>query len=470
KIETLEAKVSSNKEIHFNDSQKVKELKEELKLLKEDRDLSKRQIESMKYFASLKIKSYPLRELLELDESAQLKDEQIYNAIKYTIFFNGKYIVPPNDLYHVPLMGVIPNRVVTTLPSLHLQVKEGLNEEGNTFAMKALWWVEQFFKKSSFSINDGVLIDPMGLRGPQEKERFILSVKALKLRRQEVENLVNKISTKLSNLDDEISADTKYIQELNSIIHQVKESEAFMTNEHVRIARKKKLEEELRLKSLSEEAIENLKQVQTDLMRLQLQNANTREVLEEEEKVYEELGKMKAKYEERNHLQFQCNQEMEYLKNQKIKLEQLNGDFDELDERINKLEREIRNIDYVLEDAGRKIGIIEKQRTNNREDKETNQINLINIIKELSDLQKLVPTIYSEAANKCKEEPIPSLLLLKNNRENGKVMFDNARREPDIDPAAQDNYNTVKQEYERFDNEYKRLKILLDQILREQKH
>jgi chromosome segregation protein len=101
--------------------------------------------------------------------------------------------------------------------------------------MKALWWVEQFFKEGSFSIKNGTLIDPLGIRGPQEKDRYILSMKALKLRRQEVEKLVRDLSQKLSNLDDEITADTKTIQELNSIIHQVREAEAFMTNEHERV-------------------------------------------------------------------------------------------------------------------------------------------------------------------------------------------------------------------------------------------
>ena len=56
---------------------------------------------------------------------------------------------------------------------------------------------------------------------------------------------------------------------------------------------------------------------------------------------------LKAKYVERNQLQIKCDQEKVLVTKQKIKLKQLNRDFDELDKGINKLVRELRNIDYV---------------------------------------------------------------------------------------------------------------------------
>jgi chromosome segregation ATPase len=463
KIRFLEARVTSNKEIYFSDTQKLKVLKEELMLLKENRDLSLRQVESMKFFSSQKVKAFALRELLELDATSQLKDEQLYDAIKYTIFFNGKDVIPPNDLYHVPLMKVVPDRVLTKLPALHLQVKEGLDEEVLTYAMKALWWVEQFFKQSSFSIRNGILIDPMGIRGPQEKERYILSVKALKIRKLEVEKLVRDLSQNLSQLDEQITADTKIFQELNSIIHQVKESEAFMTNEHERIVRKKKFEDESHLKDIINESIKEMGQEKDRLMRLQIQQENLKKVLIDEAKIYEELGRMKDKYEERNRLQNQLGQEKENLKNQKKQLEAHNENIDQLERNINRTERGLRNLNDVLEDAGRKISSIEKQKKNYFDDKETCQSEFVKIIKELVDVQRLISEIYDESAKGSVTESFLSESQLKKNRENGKIIFDNARQEADIDPAAQENYDTVKSEYERLDNEYKRTKVLLDQ-------
>jgi chromosome segregation ATPase len=463
KIEFLEARVTANKDILFDDSQKLRELKEELLLLKENKDLSLRQVESMKFLIGMKIKAYPLRELLELDENAHLKDEQIFNTIKYTIFFNGKHVTPPNDLYHVPLMKVVPDRVVTKLPSLHLQVKVGLNDEELNYAMKALWWVEQFFKEGSFSIKNGTLIDPIGIRGPQEKDRYILSRKALLLRRQEVEKNVTVLSDKLSNLDIGITEDTKTIRELNSIIHQVREAEAFMTNEHERVIRKRKLEGAVELRDQINENIKVLEQEKDQLIRKQTEHKYLNDVLEQEANIYDELGKMKDKYEERNSLHIQVEQEKEFFRAQKIKIVGLEDEFDQLDRNIKRNERELGNLMDVLVDANRKIIGIEKQAKNGYDDKETIQGELINVIKELGDLQKLVPNSYAEMAKNLTNGSFPSVSQLKRDRENGKVMFDNARTEAGIDPAAQENYDTIKYEYERLDNEYNRTKVLLEQ-------
>jgi chromosome segregation ATPase len=463
KIEFLEARVTANKESQFDDSLKLKELKEELKLLKENRDLSLRQAESMKFLSSMKIKAYPLRELLELDANAQLKDEQQFNAIKYTIFFNSKHVTPPNDLYHVPLMTVVPDRSVTKLPSLHLQVKEGLNEEELTYAMKALWWVERFFIKGSFSIKSGTLIDPIGMRGPQEKDRYILSRKSLLLRRQEVEKIVRELTEKLSNLDKEITEDTKTIQELNSIIHQVREAEAFMTNEHERVVRKRKLEEEVNLRDLINENIKALEQEKEQLIRTQTEQKYLKDVLEQEAKIYEELGKMKDKYEERNSLHTQVELEKKNFRAQKLKIADFEDELDQLDRNIKRKERELGNLMDALEDGNRKVSGIEKQKKNGHDDKETIQAELVNVIKELEDLQKLVPNIYTETAQNLVNDALPSVLQLKRDRENGKVMFDNARTETGIDPAAQENHDTIKHEYERLENDYNRTKVLLEQ-------
>ncbi|WHY89240.1 chromosome segregation protein SMC [Neobacillus cucumis] len=463
RIESLEVNVLANKGNHFNDSLKLKDLKEELKLLYEDRDYSIRQVESIKFFNALNMKAYALRELLELDGYAQPKDEQLFNAIKYTIFFNGTVITPPNDLYHVPLMTVVPDRVVTKLSSLHLQVKDGLDEEVLTFAMKALWWVEQFFKGSIFSIKNGTLIDPLGIRGPQEKERYILSAKALKNRKQEVEKLVLKLSQNLGRLDKDITVDTKTIQELNSIIHQVRESEAFMTNEYERIVKKNRLKEELQLRNSIEGITIEIKQEMEKLMRQQIQQETFKAILEEEANIYDELGKMKDKYEERNRLQVQYNQETELLRNVKRKIDRLNDDFNLVENSINKTEREITKWNGALEDAGRKIAIIEKQKKNYSEDKESIQLELVQVINDLVDLQKLIPAIYAEASDIPMGESFPSVPQIKKSCENGKVMFENARTEAGIDPAAQENYDTLKSEYERLDSEYKRMKILLDE-------
>ena len=463
KIDSLDSRLSANKDTKYIQARRADELQEELKLLEEDRDLSARQVESLKFFRSQQLKAYALRELIELDGDAQLKAEQLFNAIKYTIFFDGKYAEPPNDLYHVPLMTVVPDRMVNSLPSLHLQVKDGLSENVLPHAIKALWWVEQFFKDHNISIKNGILIDPMGIRGSQEKSRYILSVKALIARKQEVGKLLQKLLQSLSQLDIEIETDTKEIRELNSIIHQVKESEAFMTNEHERILRKKKLADELELQINIDEEIEQLEVNGINLVRLQLSHEQLRTILEDEAALYAELGKMKEKYEERNLLQKQLEKENEKEKTQKGRVERLEDDRYQLKRKIIETEREQDNLEQAIEGNLRNKSSIENQQKNKNEEIETTKHELVKIIKELNDLQLMIPELYSETVAAVLLELLPSVSQIRQNRESGKVAFDNARMEADIDPAAPENYQTVKLEYERLDNEYKRTKILLDQ-------
>ncbi len=463
KMNLLEQKVTDHKGNLYDLSRKQEQLSGELHLLREERELSVRQVESMKFFRAKGMKAYPLRELIELDERAQLKDEQLFNAIKYTIFFNGKQVTPPNDLYHVPLMTVIPDRVVTGLPSLHLQVKKGIYEEDQPHAMKALWWVAQFFKEGSVSIKNGIVVDPMGLRGTQEKDRYILSVKAIKARKQEVEKELNELDAKIIFLEKEIESSNKKIQELNSVIHQVKESEAFMIAEHERILKKKKLEAENNAREEIDQEIIRLKESETKLVRLQISQESYRAVLEDEAAVYVELGKMKGKYEERNDLQKQCSAIKDFVKHQKRNIESLEERSYEIEKKIINSEREINKLTNSLEDAERNISDIVRQKNNRNEDKGTIENEIVQVMKELNDLQFIIPTIYAETTDHMSIDTLSKVAQTKQNREKGKVMFDNARMETGIDPAAPENYETVKQEFERLENEYKRTIILLDQ-------
>lgn len=462
-IDSLETGVNENKEAHFTGSRQLSELEEELKLLQENRDFSPRQLESMRFFRIKGIKAYPLRELIELDEDAHLKDELLFDTIKYTIFFNGKQFEPPNDLYHVPLMNVIPDRSVEKLPALHLKVKEELPGEVMPLAIKALWWVEQFFKENPVRIRNGVLVDQAGYRGAQEKDRYILSQKALKARKHVVENSLQDLRAKLQHLEQNISSDTKKIQELNSIIHQVKESEAFMTNEHERILRKKKLDEERTAKFRIDEKIKQLELEKDQLTRKQLEQEGLRQVLEDEAAVYAELGKLKDKYEERNELLQLLEATQGTLKQEKQQLEHCEDDLERLKRNKRKLEREKDDLAQAIEDSIQKISRIERQRDSRMDDKEAMKLELVQVVQDLEEMKHWVPKLYNEVSEQVNLEELPSLAHLKQSCENGKVIFQNARTEDGIDHAAPDNYETVKLEYERLDNEYKRTSILLDQ-------
>lgn len=462
-IETLDLRINENKDKNYQLKRRKEELKEEWALLKEERDLSSRQAESMKYFRLQKIKAYALRELIELVEGAKPREEQIFDAIKYTIFFDGTTASPPNDLYHVPLMSLRPDRMISSIPHLKLKVKEGISEEEMPHALKALWWVEQFFKEGTFTIKNGVLCDPNGFRGSQEKERYILSARALKARKQEVEKLLQELHFKQTQIEAEIEQDTKSLQELNSIIHQVKQSEAFMIAEHERVGRKKRLEEEQSALLQLEKEISALDLKKTTLISTKIGQEHLEQMLREEEAVYIELGKMKSKYAERNQLQLELDGEKAFVEQQERKIERMDHELYEIGRQIRQTERRIENIEINLEDIERKINRLQVDKKSRVEDQEIAQLELVQVIKELTDVEKLIPQIYSETVAEASLERLPSASQLKKNREEGKVEFDYARTEKDIDPAAPENYEAVKIEYERLDSEYKRAVILLEQ-------
>lgn len=107
--------------------------------------------------------------------------------------------------------------------------------------------------------------------------------------------------------------------------------------------------------------------------------------------------------------------------------------------------------------------MIDKQKGSSIEEQDGAKQELVQIIKDLEEMKQMIPTLYNEVSMNFSIEQLPSVTNIKQACENGKVRFDHARNETGIDPAAPENYETVKQEYERLDNDYKRTKILLDQ-------
>ncbi|WP_423335999.1 chromosome segregation protein SMC [Neobacillus sp. 19] len=462
-ITKLDEEINAFKNEKLSVSNELHELKTEQDSLLENRDLSKRQSDSLAFLRLRNIKAYSLRELVELDEQAQLKDERLFHAIKYTIFFQGKQIDPPNDLYHVPLMETVPDRSVDVLPELHLKIKDGLKDEDIPHALKALWWVGQFFKNGPFKILNGSLHDPMGIRGPQEKERYILSKKALAARRKEVDRLIDKYESRLMQLNELIGSHTKKSQELNRIIQSVREAEAFMAMDYERQSRIKRSEEENKRLADIQKLLRELdgKRMSLHVHLQQLQDKQG--ILMDEEAFYEELGKMKGKYDQLITLQAQFTAFKTQHDEQVALLEGLEDELIKLESRMKKLKRNEEQLADEIESFHAGLNSISKQLNTKKEEKDVTAQQLVDYIKEITEIKDLVPHIFSEIAIEPIPDVIPSMTNLKNQRENGKIIFDAARREPGIDPAAPENYEAVKFEFERIDNEYKRTNILLDQ-------
>ncbi|MFC0470133.1 chromosome segregation protein SMC [Halalkalibacter kiskunsagensis] len=461
-IDRLENDLTTFRNKKIDIERRLVELTRERELLDQNRDLSERQIESLQFFKEKRIEAYPLRELVELDEEARLKDEHMFDAMKYTIFFEGKSLNPPNDLYHVPLMKLVPNRSVTRLPHLHLKMKSGIGAK-EPQAMKALWWIEQLFTQGKVRMENGSLVDSFGYRGPQEKDRFILSAKALMARKQAVMQQIESDKKARENLNESIEHTTKIHQELNSIIHRVKESEAFMTLEEERRQRTQKLEEETNKKDELESEQKLLEAERDALMRKQVKQENLQKELNDEKQFYNELGQMSDKYEALHSLKKKNENDTKDLDRQK----QLNKDLDEqqeyLEKKIRRTERKGGTIQDQIDSEIGRIRTNEKQLQTKQEDLDVKKEQIVLCIKELNEMKGLVFEIYNECSSELDRGKLLTISRLLHNSDLGKANFNNARHEDGIDPEAEANYQTIKNEYDRLDSEYKRTKVLLEQ-------
>ncbi|MEK5499363.1 chromosome segregation protein SMC [Bacillus sp. FSL M8-0077] len=461
RIHQLENEINQSKDEQFTLSKEVEELEIEHQLLMDNQELSQRQQQSLSYFRQRNVRAFPLRELVELDEQAQLKDEQLFDAIKYTIFFQGKKVEPPNDLYHVSLMNIVPDRSMTSLPALHLKVKESVRDEFIPHAIKALWWIEQFFKHKTIHIKNGYLYDDMGIRGSQEKDRLILSETSLQARKKEVEQQLKIKKIRCTELEKELNELTVQLQNLNRVITSVKEAEAFMSKEYEREDRGRQLTRKEKELSGKQQQLKQLDQERHDLNNVKAQLNNDYTLFEREGTFYEELGKRKEKYQAYKALQQQLaviEGEYERCKKHSHYLEE------ELDTHLvivkkqkrvkTALEDDLQYKNREKEDIGRRLK--EKQDEIDRMKQD-----LVGYMQEITEIKKFELPLYSEASQERFPDQIPSISELRTERDHGKTMFDGARNEPEIDPEAPENYKAAKTEYERLDQEYSRLDNLL---------
>ncbi|MFC4354254.1 AAA family ATPase [Chryseomicrobium palamuruense] len=462
KLTLLNQELLVSKEELQNLNQNLVHYEEERTLLLNNKNFSERQKESFSYFKKENIKAYSFQQLVELDETAQLKDEQRFQTIKYTMFFEGRECSPPNDLYHVPLMKVIPHRSLDALPDLHLKIKDDVSSQAYPQAMKVLWWVQQLFKDEDVYINNGVLHDPLGLRGPQEKEKFVLSKRALELRKQFLDKEIQNISGRIATVTETKENIEKQIPDYHAIFSKIKLAEAFFAVDYQRVQREQQhVSEKDRLEGIRQRSQEENQQsnhIQLSISRLK----DKEEILLEEQIFYQQLGKMKGKYEALQSLKVQ----LERLKNEETQAleesEKVSDQLTKIEKQIQSSKRKESSLEGELDEVKQKKTRIEKQLNNTQEDLDETGKQIVGYLKEITDMQSLVPELFREISQKEDNQKL-SVPALKQQRESGKIMFDSARNEPDIDPSAPENFKTAEQEFNRLTNEFKRTSLLVEQ-------
>lgn len=458
-----ERKLDSNKDELRELVGKEKALFKELEYLRKNQVYSPRQEESIHYFEENNIKVYPLRELLELDETAKQSDEQLFDTIKYTLFVNKKVFQAPNDLYHVPLPNVIPKKTITHLPDKHIKIKDNLSDNLYVFAVKALWWTQTFFTKEMPVIEKGMLMDQQGIRGSQEENKIILSEKVLQSHQVKLEQELVTIGDKMVQLTKEIDE----LNNRNSILfsrrESLKDAEAFLTKENEREWRRNQFD---KLNSEKSTILEEQYTIQSKINRLNTSLAEWKQKVS----TYKEF--------QATYVQFQKEQakvaKVQKLKGLVAELKQdkkeKNNQLNELEDLLDEKRREERRLARDLEDLedkviyqDREIEQIERQIRNKSDERVTSEEAYSRTRKEVIRLQETAQRLIEKFEEEAEQLPETTKPQAEEMRDLGKTKYDNAVNETGIDEAAPENYKKMKEEYDRSENEVKKSKLLLEE-------
>ncbi len=448
-------------------NEKKAEMEKELSYLKNNKVYSPRQEASIRYFKKQNIEVYPLRELLELDENARERDEKLFETIKYTLFVNKKNFQAPNDLYHVALPDIVPEKTIMHLPDKHLQVKGQMEERLYPLALKALWWVDSFFKEENPKIIHGQLMDKKGVRGPQEEQRIILSDKVLRLRQKKIEKELELIEKE----QDELLQQIQHLEKRNQVLFRrresLKEAEAFFTEENEREWRKTqhdKIQEDI---SRIETELQQLDESLNEQSKLWADWKQKLETARTHLEVFERFRKEKEKIEEVQRLESLLQKLQESYEEKDRLLNQTSFQFDEQKRKekrfmreLNKLEEEVANRLREIDQMERQIKQRADERFANEEEYSRTNRELYQLLEEGKDFG-----LKQEEMKEKSEEPQLTKAQADQLYERGKAEYEVARDLTGIDEAAPENYEKLKEEFERSENEVKKSKLLLEEYL-----
>ncbi|WP_239712537.1 AAA family ATPase [Paenibacillus sp. 19GGS1-52] len=467
-IAALEQRIRDFKHEQDKKAKLLQELTEEGLQLEHNKLWSDRQRDSLALFKANGVRAYTLNELVELNDSARPAAEEQFEAIKYTVFFDGMHVQAPNDLYHVPLRSIVPDRSVTDIQELQIHVKNGISDDVFPHAVKVLWWVEQFYQAGEIRVENALLIDSKGIRGPQEKKNYILSQKALQKRKEGIQKNISQLNTALADIEDSIKSDTQTMQELHAIIQSVRESEAFLTKKHEREGRVAKYTLEVLHLDEQKLQLQDLKAVHKKFIEKQVKLEHTQDILQHEADFYVRLGQQKEQYETlqqkmKHHESLSAQQDT--MKQQSAILEE------QLDRAEDSERRQNRNFSKnqdEVEQVTRTLQQMNVQLKDTNEALDASRINLLTVIEEIENFKGTARFIYDELISEPEAElniirKQQSLAKLRQEYESGKVIFNNARYESGLDPAAPENYKVIEEEVHRLHDEYKRTSLLFEE-------
>ena len=408
--------------------------------------LSKRQLEGLQQLKQRGIRAYTLRDLITLGEGATLEHENRLNPIKYTIFYDAKEAVAFNDLYYVPLRAVVPERVTTSLPAQKLVIRKGLSEIEQNFAVKALWWVQQFFALQTPKIESGLVVDGRGYRGAQERNTVILNDHMLAEQLQMLRKQKKELELELMNETMQFKENQLNLQKLHSIIKDVQKAEASIVDAEFKqhkLQYKENLENQfIALQQQTAQVAEAVRNEQEQKIKQEFE----RQKLKSELDIYEQLGALKMKQEALEQAKSELLKVNLAIEEQQSAVDRLKQESYKIHDDVRKKESEIRSLQHELTDAENDLQGTKKLLENYQEEIEVADASILKEQLRLEELATIIPAIYAEAC----EMPLVTngtIAQLKNDNMTAQVNFENARAEK-VNPEAERNYMAVKADFD----------------------
>jgi chromosome segregation protein len=454
----------------------LEQLTEEESSLKSDRILSRRQEQSVKLFKRMGIQVYTMQQLLEMDSRASLEQEFMLEAVKYTVFVESRSFIPPNDLVHVELPSIVPERSMERLADLQVQVKEYLSDDMYAAALKVMWWLhELLLGVRGIQLKDGILLETGARRGPQEERQWLLHTKGMQIRLQRLQEEKKKLQEQLNALTSEWELVNQRLNLYRSALPRVQQAEVFFADS---------AERELRIRQLAQYTAER----------------------EQKRKLRSELDQeISVKREQIAELAQECRQLEKYLdiykqyeheREQVERLQLLEHELKELYDKRSRLELEIRELDSAIsgletsiestkrrlrdkrsswEDAEAELEQIRRQQSRLTEEREALELNQARIDVELKEWHEKLAFMWEEAEAPPSEThdaeaagPVNDAMpqteaVLMGERERARVHLQNACNET-VNEYAIDNYERTKEAYDRGAEEVQNAKLLMEQL------
>ncbi|MEB2588729.1 hypothetical protein [Bacillus cereus] len=435
---------------------------EEKKQLELNRYVSPRQEEGLRYFRREGLQAYPLRDLIELEGDAEFRHEDILNTIKYAIFVESKEFRPPNDLYYVPLPLIVPTESVISLPQYKLRIKEGDNEKLVSVAMKALWWVKQFFTGEQPCIQKNSLIDIRGFRGEQEKTEYILSEKAIMQRLEETGKWIEEHEKQLIQYERDIQTLEEKERKLHDIVYKLRDAEAVLQKAAERTFRIEQLGRKTEEKQRLEQEIQRLYAINQELHTRISRLRERLETLEQYEMIYEELHKEKEKIAHMQKLEQIHRELLDELKRVVEQRDILDETCNRLEIECNKASQKTKQQKQEVEELCAYIQRLEKKKKDVQEHFITTEEKLISIQRENQDANDTYGKLLEQLGWEKQIEEWSEAKALSQ-KQSAEITLEGALGET-VDPLAPENYAKMKEENEKSNAELHNAEQILNEL------